>query len=204
RANNRINGLRMNFFLYYTHDLNPTLTGNIKLISAGEMSGSAYNITIVLFMQFEVVEQHNALEYVRKRIFFIYFSDKSPVTQLSSVICNFCVINNLQLVEYHIERAIVENIVVIFIFLEMQDTGRFFIDKDIARRKVVFVLIVPGRRIKNLPHYPSFMQYYFRNGIRIVRVHRKSRTQNCDQNGIAIHRKGFGDVPRDVECSFTF
>jgi hypothetical protein len=39
----------------------------------------AYNEAIGLFMQIEVIEEHNALENRKKWIFFVYFSNKSAV-----------------------------------------------------------------------------------------------------------------------------
>jgi len=70
-------------------------------------------------MEAEVIEQRNAFEYVVKRIPFIYFADKRPVAKCRSIIYDFCIVNNLQLVKYYIERVVVEGIAIIFIFFKM-------------------------------------------------------------------------------------
>ena len=39
----------------------------------------AYSEAIAQFMQTKVIEQRNTIEYMVKRIFFIYFSNKGPI-----------------------------------------------------------------------------------------------------------------------------
>jgi hypothetical protein len=63
-------------FLYYTQYRNRSLTVNINLMWSG---GAADLEAISLFMKTEVIEQRNTLEYMVKRIFFIYFSNKTPI-----------------------------------------------------------------------------------------------------------------------------
>src|ERR1700722_9032049 len=106
------------FFLFYTHHPTCPLTVNTNLIMVAD------NKTVPFLMKTEFCKQGNALKDMVKRIFFIYFPDKRSISQFSFIIGDLCIVNKLQLIKYHVERIIFEQITTIFILLKMYDTGR--------------------------------------------------------------------------------